>query len=93
MEVKPAVYLADVATIRVVEGPVMIKSENGLLRSYVQLNVRDRDIIGFVEEAQRAVAAKVKMPSGTLPGMDRPVRAPGSREENLAHRVSDRPAA
>ena len=62
---RPAVYLQDVAAVRVVEGPVMIKSENGLLRAYVQLNVRDRDIIGFVEEAQRAVAAKVKLPSGS----------------------------
>ena len=42
----------------------MIKSENGLLRAYVQLNVRDRDIVGFVEEAQRAVAEQVKLPAG-----------------------------
>ena len=61
----PGIYLSDVADIRVVEGPVMIKSENGLLRSYVQLNVRDRDIVGFVEEAQRVVQAKVKLPEGT----------------------------
>ena len=60
----PGIYLSDVADIRVVEGPVMIKSENGLLRSYVQLNVRDRDIVGFVEEAQRVVQAKVKLPEG-----------------------------
>ncbi len=42
----------------------MIKSENGLLRSYVQLNVRDRDMVGFVEEAQRVVTQKVKLPQG-----------------------------
>src|SRR5512137_162534 len=42
----------------------MIKSENGMLRSYVQLNVRDRDIVGFVEEAQRVVAQNVKLPQG-----------------------------
>ena len=60
------VPLSMVADIRVVEGPSMIKSENGLLRSYVQLNVRDRDIVGFVEEAQRAVDQKIKpkMPAG-----------------------------
>jgi Cu(I)/Ag(I) efflux system membrane protein CusA/SilA len=63
---KQAVYLRDVANVKVVEGPVMIKSENGLLRSYVQLNVRDRDIVGFVEEAQRAVSAKLKLPEGTF---------------------------
>ena len=56
--------LAAVADIQVVEGPSVIKSENGMLRSYVQLNVRDRDIVGFVEEAQRAVAEKVKLPPG-----------------------------
>lgn len=58
------VPLAQVADIRVVEGPSMIKSENGLLRAYVQLNVRDRDIVGFVEEAQRAVAGRVDLPQG-----------------------------
>jgi Cu(I)/Ag(I) efflux system membrane protein CusA/SilA len=58
------VPLASVADIRIVEGPSMIKSENGLLRAYVQLNVRERDIVGFVEEAQRAVAEQVKLPPG-----------------------------
>ena len=59
------VPLAMVADVKIVEGPAMIKSENGMLRSYVQLNVRDRDIVGFVEEAQRAVEQKVKLPQGT----------------------------
>lgn len=63
---QPAVYLGDVADVEVVEGPVMIKSENGLLRSYVQLNVRDRDIMGFVNEAQRIVQEKIKLPEGVL---------------------------
>ncbi len=56
--------LAQIADVLIVQGPSMIKSENGLLRSYVQLNVRDRDIVGFVEEAQRAVAEKIKLPAG-----------------------------
>ena len=58
------VPLAMVADVKIVEGPAMIKSENGMLRNYVQLNVRDRDIVGFVEEAQRVVAQKVKLPQG-----------------------------
>ena len=54
------VPLSSVADVRVTEGPSMIKGENGLLRAYVQMRVReDRDLIGFVEEAQRAVQAKV----------------------------------
>ncbi len=56
--------ISEVADINVVEGPSVIKSENGMLRSYVQLNVRDRDIVGFVEEAQQAVAGKVQLPTG-----------------------------
>ncbi len=58
------VPLSMVADVKIVEGPAMIKSENGMLRNYVQLNVRDRDMVGFVEEAQRVVAQKVKLPQG-----------------------------
>jgi Cu(I)/Ag(I) efflux system membrane protein CusA/SilA len=56
--------LSEVADVRVIEGPSMIKSENGMLRNYVQLNVRERDIVGFVEEAKRRVEEKVKLPEG-----------------------------
>ncbi len=56
--------LSQVASVRVVEGPSMIKSENGLLRAYVQLTVTGRDEVGFVEEARRVVADQVKLPQG-----------------------------
>jgi Cu(I)/Ag(I) efflux system membrane protein CusA/SilA len=57
--------LDELAEVRVVEGPAMIKSENGRLRNYVTLNVRgDRDIVGFIEEAQRVVSEKVQLPEG-----------------------------
>jgi len=56
--------LTQVASIRVVMGPSMISSENGLLRGSVLLNVRGRDAGSFVEQAQRAVAREVKLPSG-----------------------------
>jgi Cu/Ag efflux pump CusA len=57
--------LDELAEVRIVEGPATIKSENGRLRNYVTLNVRgDRDIVGFIEEAQRVVAEKVKLPEG-----------------------------
>jgi copper/silver efflux system protein len=54
--------LAQVADIRVVEGPAMIKGENGRLRAYVQASVRDRDEVGFVEEARQVIDQKVKLP-------------------------------
>lgn len=56
--------LSVVADVRIVEGPAMIKSENGRLLNYVTLNVRGRDIVGFVDEAQRVVAQKVYLPEG-----------------------------
>jgi Cu(I)/Ag(I) efflux system membrane protein CusA/SilA len=56
--------LGQVADVRIVQGPSMIKSEGGMLRAYVQLNVRDRDVVGFVEEARQAVAEQVKLPTG-----------------------------
>lgn len=56
--------LETVASVNIVEGPAMIRSENGRLLNYVTLNVRGRDIVGFVDEAQRTVAEKVKLPEG-----------------------------
>jgi Cu(I)/Ag(I) efflux system membrane protein CusA/SilA len=57
----PLGQLADISTV---EGPSMIQSENGLLRGTVLLSVRGRDVGGFVEEAKRAIAARVQMPAG-----------------------------
>ncbi len=56
--------LAQLAKFRTVIGPSMITSENGLLRGTVLLNVRGRDVGGFVEEARRVVAEKVTLPTG-----------------------------
>jgi len=56
--------LPQLASIRVVMGPSMISSENGLLRGSVLMNVRGRDIGSFVEEAQRAVSRQIKLPAG-----------------------------
>lgn len=59
-----AVPLNKVVNIQTTMGPSMISSENGLLRGSVLLNVRGRDVGGFVEQAQRTVAQQVKMPPG-----------------------------
>jgi Cu(I)/Ag(I) efflux system membrane protein CusA/SilA len=58
------VALNEVASTRTVMGPSMISSENGLLRGSVLLNVRGRDVGGFVEQARREVAQRVQMPTG-----------------------------
>jgi Cu(I)/Ag(I) efflux system membrane protein CusA/SilA len=58
------VPLGQIANTRIVLGPSMITSENGLLRGTVLMNVRGRDIGGFVEEAKRVVSRRVAMPPG-----------------------------
>lgn len=61
---KNPIPLRAVADVRIVEGPAMIKSENGRLYNAVTLMVRHRDIVGFVDEAKRVVAQKVSLPQG-----------------------------
>ncbi|MCM3904564.1 MAG: CusA/CzcA family heavy metal efflux RND transporter [Pyrinomonadaceae bacterium] len=56
--------LAQLAEIRTVDGPTMISSENGLLRGTVLLNVRGRDVGGFVDQAKEAIARQVQLPTG-----------------------------
>jgi cobalt-zinc-cadmium resistance protein CzcA len=59
-----SVPLKDVARLRRVDGPVKIDREQAQRYVVVQTNVRGRDLVGFVEEAQRVVAAQVKLPAG-----------------------------
>lgn len=59
-----SIPLAAVAKLERVDGPVKIDRENAQRMVVVQANVRDRDLVGFVEEAKQAVAAKVKLPEG-----------------------------
>ena len=56
--------MAQLTEIRTVEGPTMISSENGLLRGTVLLNVRGRDVGGFVDEAKNTIARQVQLPTG-----------------------------
>lgn len=55
--------LEQLADIRVVKGPTAIKSEQGLLTSYVYIDFSGRDMGGYVEEAKKKVAS-VKLPEG-----------------------------
>jgi Cu(I)/Ag(I) efflux system membrane protein CusA/SilA len=52
------------AVVQPSSGPAMISSENGLLVVAVLLNVRNRDIGGFVEEAKRVIPKNVSLPAG-----------------------------
>jgi len=59
------VPLRAVADISTVEGPSMIRSEDGRLRQYVTLNVRGRDVVGFVDEARQALQPVLAKLAGT----------------------------
>ncbi|MDD5349992.1 MAG: CusA/CzcA family heavy metal efflux RND transporter [Chthoniobacteraceae bacterium] len=56
--------LRRVADIVETEGPATINREWGRRRITVQCNVRDRDVGSFVAEAQKKIAAEVKVPEG-----------------------------
>ncbi len=58
------VPLAQLAAIRTVVGPKQISHDNGQRRIVIQLNVRGRDMGGFVAEAQQKIATSVKLPTG-----------------------------
>ena len=58
------VPLSLVTKLRVSTGAPEINSEGGLLRSLVYLNVRGRDMGGFVTEAKQVLEKKLKLPAG-----------------------------
>jgi cobalt-zinc-cadmium resistance protein CzcA len=58
------VRVEDVAEIRRTQGPVKIDRENASRFATVLAYVSGRDLVGFVDEAQKAVAEKVQLPGG-----------------------------
>lgn len=58
------VPLSAVAKLEAVEGVVAVSRERGQRFSVVRCNVEGRDLVGFVEEAKKAVAEKVQLPTG-----------------------------
>jgi cobalt-zinc-cadmium resistance protein CzcA len=60
-----SVPLSEVAEISVVTGPKQISHDDGHRRIVIQLNVRGRDLGGFVADAQRAIAKQVRLPTGS----------------------------
>ncbi|HRH80573.1 MAG TPA: efflux RND transporter permease subunit [Thiobacillaceae bacterium] len=58
------VALGSVARLEIADGPPMLKSENARPNGWIYVDIRDRDLGGYVKDAQRAVAEKVKLPPG-----------------------------
>lgn len=59
-----AVPLSAIAKLERVDGPVQVNRENAQRYVVVQTNVRDRDLVGFVDEAKAKVLQQVKLPAG-----------------------------
>lgn len=58
------VPLSAVARLETSEGVVQVNRERGQRMAVIRSNVEDRDLVGFVEEAQRTVREKVALPAG-----------------------------
>ena len=58
--------MEEIATVELVQGPSMIRDENGLLAGYVYVDFDTSkiDVGGYVEEAKKAVATGIKLPTG-----------------------------
>jgi Cu(I)/Ag(I) efflux system membrane protein CusA/SilA len=56
--------LGQVAKVVVAKGAPGIRTENALLSAYIYVDIRERDIGGYVRDAKKAVAEQVRFPSG-----------------------------
>ncbi len=56
--------LGSIATVQIADGPPMIKSENARPNGWIYVDIRGRDLGGYVAEAKRAVAEQVQLPPG-----------------------------
>jgi copper/silver efflux system protein len=62
---KGTVPLGELADIRLTQGVTSIRTENAKLATYIFVDIRNRDLGGYVAAAQKAVAEQVKLPAGT----------------------------
>ncbi|MBB4168908.1 CusA/CzcA family heavy metal efflux RND transporter [Rhizobium sp. BK538] len=58
------VPLGEVADVKLTRGATTIRTENGQLAVYIYVDIANRDLGGYVAEAQQAVAKSVRMPPG-----------------------------
>ena len=58
------VPIAQLADVKMLQGPAMIRDENGFLAGYVYVDIAGRDVGGYVEEAKKVVASKVSLKPG-----------------------------
>jgi copper/silver efflux system protein len=64
MDGRMQIPVSQLANVKLVSGPAMLRDENGLLAGYVYVDVAGRDIGGYVTDAKRVIAEQVKLPTG-----------------------------
>ncbi|STQ11839.1 Cu(I)/Ag(I) efflux system membrane protein CusA [Enterobacter cloacae] len=62
---KQQITLGDVADIRVVSGPTMLKTENARPTSWIYIDARGRDMVSVVNDLKSAISQNVKLRPGT----------------------------
>ncbi|WP_305910003.1 CusA/CzcA family heavy metal efflux RND transporter [Methylomarinum sp. Ch1-1] len=58
------VQLQDLAEIRIVNGPPVIKSENARINGWVYITTKHHDLGAYIEEAQQALNQQLEIPTG-----------------------------
>ncbi len=61
---KAQIPLHEVAEVNIVDGPGMIKSENARRIGWIYVDIQNRDLGGYVLDAQKQVAEKINLPAG-----------------------------
>jgi Cu(I)/Ag(I) efflux system membrane protein CusA/SilA len=56
--------LGQLASVKLMQGPPSIRTENALLSAYIFIDIRDRDIGSYIADAQRMVREQVQFPQG-----------------------------
>jgi Cu(I)/Ag(I) efflux system membrane protein CusA/SilA len=56
--------VSQLASVQLVSGPAMIRDENGMLNGYVYVDITDRDVGSYVQDAKKLLRDKLKLPPG-----------------------------
>ncbi len=64
LESQEELMLQDVAEVRIIDGPPMIRSEDARLNGRVYVTIGGRDLGSYIADARKAVHEQVKLPPG-----------------------------
>jgi len=62
---KQQITLGDVANVKIISGPTMLKTENARPASWIYIDARGRDMVSVVNDLKTVISEKVKLKPGT----------------------------